>query len=111
MFLIIKSIKKLGLTCYAIQFTGTNLIRIIHTMKVRESTGIQCTFMMCEHNAWQNHNLKIANKSSERVAKFKYLVTILTNFHAQRHYEQIKLREGLLPMGTEFCLSVWYITT
>ena len=44
-----------------------------------ESTGIQCMFMMCEHNAGQYHNIKTANKSSERVAKFKYLRTTLTN--------------------------------
>jgi len=58
-----KSIKKLVLTGYAIQFTGANLIWIIHTMKIRESTGIQCMFMTCKHNAGQNHNIKVANKS------------------------------------------------
>lgn len=47
-------------------------------------------FMTCEHNAGQNHSIKAANKSSERVAKFKYLGTTLTKFNAQRHYEQIK---------------------
>jgi hypothetical protein len=74
-----KGIKKLVLTGYAIQFTGTNSIRVIHTMKIRESTGIQCMCMTCEHNAGQNHNIKAANKSSVRVAKFKYLGTTLTN--------------------------------
>jgi hypothetical protein len=29
-------------------------------------------FMSCERNAGHNHNLKIANKASENVAKFIY---------------------------------------
>jgi hypothetical protein len=30
-------------------------------------------------NLGQNHNIRIANESFENVAKFKYLVTMLTN--------------------------------
>jgi len=44
------------------------LIRIIHTMKIRESTVIQCMFMMYKHNAEQIHNIKTANKSFARVS-------------------------------------------
>jgi hypothetical protein len=76
-----KSIKTAVLSCYTIQFTGTNLIRLICSMKIRESTGIQCMFMICEHKAGQNHNIKTAKISSERVAKFQYVYfgTTLTN--------------------------------
>jgi len=36
-------------------------------------------FMYCKQNAGQNQNIKIANKSSERVKQFKYLGTTPTN--------------------------------
>lgn len=35
--------------------------------------------MSNEENEGQNHNMKIGNKFSESVAKFKYLVKTLTN--------------------------------
>jgi hypothetical protein len=35
--------------------------------------------MSREQNAVQNHNIKIGNKSFERVEQFKYLETTLTN--------------------------------
>jgi hypothetical protein len=57
---------------------GTNLIRVIYTMNIRESTGIHCMFTIYEHSAGQNHNIKTAKNSFERVAKFKYFGT-LTN--------------------------------
>jgi len=36
-------------------------------------------FMSCNWNAGQNHNIKIANKHSENVAKFKHVRTIVTD--------------------------------
>jgi hypothetical protein len=38
-----------------------------------------CVFMYCEQNIGQNRNIKIGNKSFERLEQFKYLETILTN--------------------------------
>ena len=97
-----KSIKQLVLKCYAIQFTGMNLIRIIHTMAIRESTGMQCMLMMCEHNAGQNHGQQILSKRG------KILIfgnnTNKSKFHAQRYNEQIKLRESMPPTCMAFYL-------
>jgi hypothetical protein len=35
--------------------------------------------MSGDHNAGQNHNIKLGNKSFERVEQFKYLETTLPN--------------------------------
>jgi hypothetical protein len=37
------------------------------------------TIMPCHRNSGQNQNIRIANESFENEAKFKYLVTTLTN--------------------------------
>jgi len=47
-------------------------------MKITESTGIQRMFMTWTQCRTTKSHIKIANKSSERAAKFKYLVTTLT---------------------------------
>jgi len=47
-------------------------------------------FMSQEQNAGQNHNIKIGNKSLERVEEFKYLGTTLTGQYSI--HEQIKSR-------------------
>ena len=39
----------------------------------------ECGKCYCLMDRMQNHNVKIGNKSSESVAKFKYLGTTLTN--------------------------------
>jgi hypothetical protein len=48
----------------------------------------------------QKHSIKIANRSYEDVAKFKYLGTTLTDQNCM-HEEQTKFRECLLPFGSE----------
>jgi hypothetical protein len=47
-------------------------------------------FMSCHQTTEQNHYIKVANKSSENVAKFKYLGLMSTN---QNYiHEEIKSR-------------------
>jgi hypothetical protein len=39
----------------------------------------KCMIMSCHPNSGQNQNIRVANESVEKVAKFKYLGTTLTN--------------------------------
>jgi hypothetical protein len=58
--------------------------------------------MSRNQNAGQNHNIKICNKSFERVEEFKYFGTTRTNrnsIHEER--EQIEVGECLLSFGAE----------
>jgi hypothetical protein len=48
----------------------------------------------------QKHSIKIANRSFENVAKFKYLGKTLTDQNCM-HEEQTKFRERLLPFSSE----------
>jgi hypothetical protein len=48
------------------------------------------TIMSRHLNSGQNQNIRIANESSENVAKFKYLGTILTN--KNDIHDEIKIR-------------------
>jgi sorting nexin-29 len=57
--------------------------------------------MSQNQNAGRNHNIKVNNKSFERVEEFKYLGTILTNRNAI--HEEIKSR---LKSGNACCHSV-----
>jgi hypothetical protein len=58
--------------------------------------------MSCYQKTGQKHSVKIANRSFEDVAEFKYLGTALTSkLHAQRDYEQPKFQECLLLSRSE----------
>jgi hypothetical protein len=51
--------------------------------------------MMCRHqNAGQNHNIKRANRSFENVAKFNYLVKVVTNQNLIHEKIKSKLNSG-----------------
>jgi hypothetical protein len=56
---------------------------------------------MSRKKAGQKHGIKIANRSYEGVAKFKYLGTTLnrSKLHGGRDYEQTKLGEFLIQFG------------
>jgi hypothetical protein len=55
--------------------------------------------MSGHQNAGQSHNKKTHNSSFERMEKFKYLGTTLTNQNSI--LKQIEVRECLLPFGAE----------
>jgi hypothetical protein len=47
-----------------------------------------------DQNAGQNHNIKIDNKSFERVVQFKYLRTTLTNLNSIQEEIKSRLKSG-----------------
>jgi hypothetical protein len=57
-------------------------------------------FMSHELNVGQNHNIKIANRHFENVARFKYLRTTLTNENLI--HEEVKSR---LYLANAYCYS------
>jgi hypothetical protein len=61
--------------------------------------------MSRNQNAGQNHNIKIDDKSFERVEQFKYLGTTLTNQNSIHEEEQIEVGECLLSLGAEYLSS------
>jgi hypothetical protein len=50
--------------------------------------------MSQEHNAGQNHNIKIGNKSLEMVEQFKYLGTTLTGQYSIHEEIKSRLKSG-----------------
>jgi hypothetical protein len=64
---------------------------------------IQCVLISHIQKIGQKHSIKVANRSFEDVAKFKYLGTTLTDQNCT--HEEIKSRlnsgERLLPFGSE----------
>ena len=68
----------------------------------QEVSAVQVKYMLMfrEQNSGQNHKIEIGNKSFEKLAKFKYFGTTITNRNC-RHGEHIKLWECLLPFSPE----------
>jgi hypothetical protein len=50
--------------------------------------------MSRDQNAGQNHNIKMDNKSFERVEQFKYLGTTLTNQNSIQEEIKSRLKSG-----------------
>jgi activator of 2-hydroxyglutaryl-CoA dehydratase len=64
-----------------------------------KSEKTKCVVMSRNQNAGQNHNIKIDNKSFERVEKFKYLGKILTN--------QNYIQEERADLSQEMFAIIW----
>jgi hypothetical protein len=62
--------------------------------------------MSCHPNSGQNQNIRIANESFEKVAKFKHLGMTLTN--QNEIYDEIKSVQGIfiIIQSKIFCLPV-----
>ena len=86
------------------------MVKCIHNtetlLDISKEVGIEVNgektnymFMSHEQNARQNHNIKIGNKSYERVEQFKYFATTIKNqnFIYKEIKEQFELGECLLP--------------
>jgi hypothetical protein len=57
--------------------------------------------LICCQKAGHRHNIKIANRSLEDVAKFKYLGTVLTDQNCVHEEIKMRLYLCLLPFGSE----------
>jgi hypothetical protein len=63
------------------------------------SIQVQYVSLFCHQNARQNHDIKMANRQSENMAKYKRLGMTVTNQNCT--HEEIKFRECLLHFSSE----------
>jgi hypothetical protein len=73
---------------------------------------IKCLLMSHHQNTAQNHNIKIANRSFQNMAKFKYLRKRVTN-HKLTNEEMMKsnLSNACYIKFRTFCLLVYCLKT
>ena len=83
--------------------------RSIHTLKKNRGAGVfaskemglevnadktKCIFMSRDQNAGRSHNVKTDSKSFERVEKFKYFGTTVTNQNSIQEEIKGRLKSG-----------------
>jgi hypothetical protein len=62
-------------------------------------------------NTGQNRHMKIADRSFENVAQFRYLVTTITNQNLIREEIKRRLNSGNACCGSDFCFLVCCLNT
>jgi hypothetical protein len=100
-----------------IDTTKKNIQTLIDASKevVLEVNAEKTKYMqLSDHQyAGQNHDIKIANRSFENVAQFRYLGTTITNkmFFQEEIRGRLNLGNAYTNQSRTFCLLVCYIKT
>jgi hypothetical protein len=96
----------LGENIYTIQKNTEALFDASKEVRLEVNSEKTKYMLMSCKKAGQKHSIKIANRSFEGVARFRYLGTTLTDQNSMQEEIKRKLNSGkcLLAIGSVFCL-------